>query len=116
MATYDTIGIAATGDFLLDLGGNFVVISGIEQVAQDSWLAAQCFLNDLYFDQDTGIPYFVDILGGNPPDSLIAHDYIKTIAEVNGVDDVAVSDIAMINRNLTAKITVTDFEGAEVVF
>ena len=116
MAQFDTLAIAATGDFLLDLAGNFVLLEGIEQVAQDSWLAAQNFVGDVYFEQPTGIPYFEEILGGNPPDSLIAHEYIKTISDVAGVDDVSVTNISHENRMIRPTITVFDFEGNEVTF
>jgi len=116
MAQFDTIGITAAGDFLLDLAGNFVLLQGIEQVAQDSWLAAQCFVGDVYFEQPTGIPYFEDILGGDPPDSLVAHDYIKTISDVAGVDDVSVTNILRQDRAIKPTITVLDFEGSEVIF
>lgn len=116
MAIFDTIGIDKDGNFLLDLAGNFVLLSGIEQVAQDSWLAAQCFVGDIYFELPTGIPYFEDILGGNPPDSLIAHDNIKTISDVAGVDDVSVTNILRQNRIIKPTISVLDFEGNEVTF
>jgi len=116
MAQFDTIGIDKDGNFLISLSGDFVILTGIEQVGQDSWLAAQCFVGDIYFDTPTGIPYFEDILGGNPPDSLIAHDYIKTISDVTGVDDVSVANILRQNRIIQPTITVLDFEGSEVTF
>lgn len=116
MNTFDTIGIAATGDFLLDLSGNFVLFSGIDQVSQDCWLAAQCFKNDIYFEQDTGIPYFEDVLGGNPPDSLIAHEYIKVLNDVAGVADVVVTEIVKKDRVLKPKFTITALNSETVAF
>jgi hypothetical protein len=103
------------GNIVLDVAGNFVLMSGIEQVAQDCWLAIQTHIKDIWYNQQYGMPYFDEILGFNPPESLLTHNIQKTLGGVVGVDKVFVSGVSLDTaRVLHATITIVS-GGSEAV-
>ncbi len=57
---------------MLDSGGNIAVASAPYAVAQDVASAQLTFLGEVWYNSLIGIPYFADILGQNPPVSLLS--------------------------------------------
>jgi len=106
--TNTTLLIDINGDIVLDAAGNFTFADGIDQVAQDAWLAVQTFKKDVWYRQSFGMPYFENILGGNPPDSLIAYHINKVVSDVANVVKVSVSNIKLNkDRTLSADVNIT---------
>lgn len=107
MTDSTTLAIDKNGDLIIDGGGNLVLLSGIEQVAQDCWLGVQTHVKDIWYNQQYGMPYFDQILGFAPPDSLVSHEINKTLRGFDNVTSVAVSNIRLDdNRQLHADIDI----------
>jgi len=113
--TNTTLLIDKNGDIVLDAAGNFTFADGIDQVAQDCWLAVQTLTKDIWYNQQYGIPYFENILGGNPPESLIARYIQDTVGIVTNVAKVNVSGVVIDkDRTLHATINITSTDGQTV--
>ena len=109
--TNTTLLIDINGNIVLDVAGNFTFADGIDQVAQDCWLAAQTHVKDIWYNQQYGMPYFDSILGFNPTESYVAHHLQKTLENVINVKSVAVNGVKIgTDRALsaTANITMTN--------
>lgn len=101
-------------DLCIDASGNIAMASAPYAVAQDVASAQRTFLGEVYYNSLLGIPYFQNILGQNPPSSLLS-EYMVTAALT--VSDVVTSPApvctftAFTNRGVTGQTTFTDNAG-----
>ncbi len=60
-----------TWDLVVDSAGNIAVASDLYSVEQDVASACRLFKGELWLDTTQGLPYWEQVLGHNPPLSLI---------------------------------------------
>lgn len=60
-----------TWDVCLDAAGNWAVAAAPYSLAQDVASAARTFLAEVWYDDTLGVDYFGQVLGRNPPLSLL---------------------------------------------
>ena len=102
-------------DLTVDASGNIAMASEPYSIAQDVASACRLFLGELYYDNTQGVPYFDEILGENPPISLVQ---AKIEAAAMTVPDVVSAQCFITqesNRTLTGQIQVTDTNGTTTV-
>lgn len=87
-------------DLVLDSAGNIARADPPYALAQDVASAVRLFLGELWYDTTKGIPYFEQILGHLPPQSLLINYIQRAALTVPGV--------------VYAKCVLTEFQGREV--
>lgn len=101
-----------TWDLVLDSAGNIALASDPYSVAQDVASACRTFLGEVYYDTRQGLPYWTQILGQNPPLSLVRALYARAAATVPGCNNpVALIDYDRQVRRYTGQIQFTDSNG-----
>lgn len=113
MAQYKTLLLdQSKWDLVLDSAGNIAVASPPYSIAQDIASAVRLFLGELIYDTEKGIPYFEEILGQAPPQSLLT-GYIEAAAlTVPGVASAICLITSSENRTVNGIIQFTDDSGA----
>lgn len=98
-------------DLVLDSKGNIAVASPPYSLAQDVASAVKLFLGELWYDTEKGIPYFEDILGHLPPQSLMK-SYIESAAmTVPGVVSAQCIIASFNDRNVIGQVQFIDEQG-----
>lgn len=78
-------------DLVLDADGNIAVANSTYQQAQDIASACRTIKQDMYFNQQDGIPYLTDILGKGKYPLVLYRKYLQDAAlSVPGVVSVQV--------------------------
>ena len=67
-------------DLMLDTDGNIAVASSTYQQAQDIASACRTIKQDMYFNQQDGIPYLTDILGKGKYPLALYRKYLQDAA------------------------------------
>jgi len=101
-------------DLVLDASGNIAVASAPYAVAQDVASAQRTFLGEVWYNSLIGIPYFQDILGENPPVSLLAAymvDAALTVPDVVPNPAPVFTVQSFQGRAVTGQTTFTDSDG-----
>jgi hypothetical protein len=102
-----------TWDLLVDSDGNLAKATPPYSTTQDVASACRLFDGELFYNTETGIPYFQDILGHQPPLSLVRAHIENAALTVPGVIK-AKCVIRDINaRTLTGWILFVDENGDE---
>lgn len=97
-----------TWDLELDSSGNIAVASDIYQQAQDIASAGRTFTRDLYYDQESGIPYFESVLGYNGFPLSLYKLYLEEAAlSIPGVES-ANAQLSLRNRVVSGAILFTN--------
>ena len=105
----------AEWDLVLDVSGNIALASEPYSIAQDVSSAVRLFLGELYYDTTKGVPYFEEILGQNPPLSLIKAEVVKAALTVPDVVSAKCTIASFSNRAITGQVQVTDTSGTTTV-
>lgn len=93
-------------DLVLDSAGNLNLADPDTSIAQGVASAIRTFLGECWYNVNLGMPYFQDILGKNPPASLLVAN-IETQAEtIDGVDSVRVISLRLVNRQLAGTVII----------
>lgn len=100
------------GDSCLDANGNIAVASAPYSIAQDVATQMATFLGECWYDTTQGVPYWQQILGKNPPVSLITS---ALEAQALLVPDVATAQATIFGinpkRGVIGQMLVTDTDG-----
>jgi hypothetical protein len=102
-------------DLCLTTEGNIAVASEPYAIAQDVASAVRLFDSELWYDTDKGVPYFSEILGHQPPLSLMKAEFIKAALTVPLVASVKVFVSNTAEREVTGQIQITDTSQRTVV-
>lgn len=94
-------------DLLIDVNGNIAQASDPYSLAQDAASAIRTFLGEVYFDTSVGVPYLQEILGKNPPLTLLKAQFEKAALTVEGVVSAQCFISELSGRHLTGQIQVT---------
>lgn len=104
--------LPSTWDLALDTSGNIATATSAYQRAQDIASACRVFLQDMYLNQQEGIPYLESILGRNRyPIGLYQSELYRRAISVDGVVSVNIKLNQLKDRELTGMIEFTDIDG-----
>lgn len=101
-----------TWDLILDASGNIAVAAPPYAIAQDVASACRTFLGECYYDTTIGIPYFSDVLGEDPPLSLVKSLLQNAALTVQGCTNPVVYISSVTNRVLTGQVQFTGPDGS----
>jgi len=76
--------LGADGDFAIS-GGDLVLISGLEAIAQSVRIRLQFFRGEWYLNTEAGVPWFQSVLVKNPDAVLLRTIFRDAIAETPGI-------------------------------
>lgn len=99
-------------DLVLDASGNIAVCTEPYAIAQDVACACRLFAGEIWYDQTQGVPYFSEILGHQPPLSLVRQRLIEAAMTVTGVVSAQVIINSFSGRSITGQVQFTDATGA----
>lgn len=99
-------------DLVLDTSGNIAMASRPYSIAQDVASAIKLFKGELWYNTAPGVPYFSEILGQYPPESLIKARLVAAAMTVPNVVQARVVNLGLNNRQLTGDVEVIDTTGA----
>ena len=102
-------------DLCLTTEGNIAVASEPYAIAQDVASAVRLFDAELWYDTAKGVPYFSEILGHQPPLSLMKAEFVKAALTVPLVASVKVFVSNTAEREVTGQIQITDTSNQTVV-
>ena len=102
-------------DLCLTTEGNIAVASEPYAIAQDVASAVRLFDGELWYDTIKGVPYFSEILGHQPPLSLMKAEFVKAALTVPLVASVKVFVSNTAEREVTGQIQITDTSKQTVV-
>lgn len=101
-------------DFCIDANGNIAMASAPYAIAQDVASAQRTFQGEVYYDKVLGIPYFQNVLGHNPPASLLSEYMVNaalTVPDVVTTPAPVCTFQSFTNRGVTGQTTFTDSAG-----
>lgn len=101
-------------DLVIDVDGNIARADEPYSLAQDAASAIRTFLGEVYFDTSVGVPYLQEILGKNPPLTLLKAQFEKAALTVQGVVSAVCYISELSERRLTGQIQVTSETTGEV--
>jgi hypothetical protein len=101
-------------DLCLTTDGNLAVAQAPYAIAQDVASAVRLFAGELWYDTAKGVPYFSEILGHQPPLSLMKAEFTKAALTVPLTASVKVFISGTSDRNVTGQIQITDTSGVTV--
>lgn len=101
-------------DLCLNASGNIAIANQPYAIAQDVASAVRTFLGEVYYDTSLGIPYFQQILGYEPPMSLIKQNVVQTALTVPDVVEAKCLIASFKDRNLVGLIEVIDTDGQKL--
>lgn len=84
-------------DLALDASGNIAIASSTYQQAQDIACACRTIKQDMYFNQQDGIPYLTDILGKGKYPLALYRKYLQDAALT--VPDVVSAEVELLLTN-----------------
>ena len=99
-------------DLVVDSAGNIAVASPPYSLAQDVASACKLFKGEQWYRTEAGVPYFQEILGKMPPQSLVQAQLEKAAMTVPGVASARCIITAFENRGVSAQILFVDESGA----
>ena len=102
-------------DLCLTTEDNIAVASEPYAIAQDVASAVRLFDGELWYDTAKGVPYFSEILGHQPPLSLMKAEFVKAALTVPLVASVKVFISNTAEREVTGQIQITDTSKQTVV-
>lgn len=105
-----------TSDWDLQLGadGNFLMVRGVEGIAQNIANACMNFRGGLFYFRDSGIAWFTDALGQKFQRALIASRMREAAEQVEGVasvDSVTIEEMDTKTRTVKGLILFTTDQG-----
>lgn len=96
-------------DLILDASGNIAIASSTYQQAQDIASACRTIKQDMYFNQQEGIPYLTDILGKGKYPLALYRKYLQDAAlSVPGVISAEVELLLTNERIVRGQIKFTN--------
>ncbi len=101
----------ATWDLVADANGDMAGVHAPYALAQDAASEMKTFQGEVWYDQTTGVPYWMDILGHLPPLSLVKY-YLTTAAELT--PDVVTARCfisSTANRQIQGQVQILDDSG-----
>jgi len=104
-----------TWDLVIDAAGNIAMATQPYSIAQDVASACRLFSGELWYDTAKGVPYFEQILGENPPLSLIKAEIVKAALTVPNVVSAQCFISAFDGRSITGQVQVVDTFGTQTV-
>jgi hypothetical protein len=111
---YSTLLLDQTAwDLVLDANGNIAVASPPYSLAQDVASAVKLFLGELWYDSTKGVPYFEEIIGKLPPQSVIVSQIENAALTVPGVVTARCIITSLTDRVVSGQIQFIDESGAE---
>ncbi|OYV51632.1 MAG: hypothetical protein B7X10_00575 [Burkholderiales bacterium 21-58-4] len=102
-------------DMVVDAAGNIAMATQPYSIAQDVASACRLFSGELWYDTAKGVPYFEQILGKNPPLSLIKAEIVKAALTVPNVVSAQCFISAFDGRSITGQVQVVDTFGTQTV-
>lgn len=98
-----------TWDRVVGTDGNWRMVSGADQIAQDVACAIRTFAGECWYDTTQGVPYAQDILGVWPPPatSFLVSQLTAAAYTVPTVTAVGVTMLKLVKRQLTGSVLVT---------
>lgn len=101
MTMYNTLLLdQSVWDLVIDSAGNIAIAQPPYALAQDVASAVRLFKNELWYSPSEGVPYFDEVLGYLPPQSLLTGLIEKSALTVPGV--------------VSAQCIISSFRGREV--
>ena len=100
-----------TWDLVLDINGNLAVASNPYSVTQDVASACRTFLGELWYNTTVGIPYFEQVLGHQPPLSILKSLLVDAAKTVPGCSNPVVFISSFSGREIAGQIQFTDSTG-----
>lgn len=108
----NTLTLDTSWDLIVDGRGNIGVSTAQAAIAQDVASAAQTFLGELWYEPNVGVPYTQDILGQNPPLTLMQEAYDAMALTVPDVVQAKTTlEPITVERTLHGVIQVIDIDG-----
>lgn len=98
-------------DLVIDSAGNVAVASPPYSLAQDVASAIRLFLGEQWYASDTGVPYYSEILGKLPSQSLFIKMLEAAALRVPGVSMVRVILSTFSNRIVSGQVQFIDEAG-----
>ena len=98
-------------DLCKDASGNIAVASNSYAIAQDVASAIRLFAGELYYDTTRGVPYWADILGQEPPLSLVKSKIEAAALTVPEVVQARCTGLQISGDTLTGTVEVIDLTG-----
>jgi hypothetical protein len=105
---------AARWDLVLDASGNIAMASDPYALAQDVASAVRLFQGEAWFNTATGVPYFQEVLGQNPPIQLLQSLIEQAALTVPEVVRAAATITSFENRTITGNVQVTTSSGTTI--
>lgn len=104
-------------DLVLDSSGNIAMAEPPYALAQDVASALRTFLGEVWYDTSDGIPYFEQVLGHLPPQSLLVSYLQNAALSVSGVvsAQAILQSIDYNSRTVTGQVQFIDESGASNV-
>ncbi|SEF31336.1 hypothetical protein ABL840_09225 [Variovorax sp. NFACC27] len=99
-------------DLVMDAAGNIAAATNPYSIAQDVANACRLFAGELWYDTTKGIPYFSQILGHQPPLSLVRARLVEAALTVPGVVSAQVVITRFENRVIEGQVQFIDTTGA----
>lgn len=113
MARLNTLLLDRTAwDLVLDANGDIAKATPAYALAQDVASAVRLFKGELYYASAKGVPYFEDVLGHLPPESLLKQHMIDAAKTVPGVVTARVILSALSDRAVSGQVQFIDETGA----
>lgn len=100
-------------DLVLDSAGNIALAEAPYSLVQDVASAVRLFKAELYYNTAKGVPYFEDILGQLPPQSLLAALMEQAALTVPGVVAARVVISSFDQREIHGQVQFVDDLGAD---
>lgn len=100
-----------TWDLTLDSSGNIAMATEPYSLAQDAASAIRTFQGEVYYDTTLGVPYWQQILGKQPPLTLIKTDFVAAALTVPGVTAARVFIASVTDRCVSGQVQVSDAAG-----
>lgn len=100
-----------TWDLVLDAAINIAVASEPYSLAQDAASAVRTFLGECYWDTTVGVDYWGQILGKNPPLSLLKQALQNAALTVPNVTSAVVYISAITKRAVSGQVQVVSNTG-----
>jgi hypothetical protein len=98
-------------DLVLDTSGNIALASNPYAIAQDVASAVKLFAGECWFDTTKGIPYFDQVLGHLPPQSVVKAYVENAALTVPEVAEAQCTLVSLKGRVLAGQIDVIDTAG-----
>lgn len=98
-------------DLVLDANGDIALAGEPYAIAQDVASAIKTFIGECWYDVSQGIPFWQEILGHMPPESLIKSRIINAAKTVPNVAEVKVVFVDFTDRALSGQVQIIDVNG-----